>query len=839
MSNGNRLERALAIHLQHTVHGGDFDALVREHPDVADLLRAFRDEPDPARDTAPGGIGEPSDSVLGDYRLEIELGRGGSGTVYSAIDQRLGRRVAIKHLHAEVAQRPTTVARFLREAQLLARLEHPGVVKVLDVGNHEGRPWLAMELVSGESLADRIGRLQRNRGHVGDSLRELVTAVAQVADALGHAHRAGIVHRDVKPSNVLLRSDGTAVLTDFGIARDATDPALTQTGVVVGSPHYMAPEQTVGDSAQHGPAVDVFALGATLYECIVLQRAFDGTSAQAVVQAVLHREPPDLRRLQPGLPQDLVAIVQKALEKDPSHRYATADHFAADLRAFLELREVSARTTTRLTRWLRRARREPTVGLAAGLATAVVLLLVWLWLQWPSLSAAKEAERLRAYEAATAAGFDRRSSGLPHFLRAIELAPERPEAVVGLVILKHEHSGVEAALAELDRRIGAAPEPTLLRCRAWLLREAGRSEQAAAIESRLPAARTSIDLWLRAVCLMATPPTPEPVRIEALATASLAVRTAPQANLPLQVYWSRLANLTGNKEQRLEAAESLLAQWPDDAVALQVAGEAIMPYDAPRAIGILQRALERGAVDPRCEVSLGFAHAIAKDVPACVATLERAFAREDLEPAPRGSIMLMLEQLQALELANRLAATWVERNPDVPEARRFAGRAAQRSGDLRTALVHLDRAVELRPNDLDLRLDRTVVYDQLSESNRVREELLLLATRHPQHVDTHRNLVKILRRDGPREALLAELRRWTTVKPEDVDNWRELARERLADGGPEALAEALSAAERADYVAQGNDAATLELRATAIERSGDPAGAAHLRRRAAALPQPR
>jgi tRNA A-37 threonylcarbamoyl transferase component Bud32/Flp pilus assembly protein TadD len=826
MNQGNRLERAVALHLQNETEGGDWQELLRAHADLADLLQGLRAESE-AQAAAP--------AQFADYRLDGEIGRGGNGVVFAATDQRLGRRVAIKLLHAELAARPTTVARFLREGQMLARLDHPGIVKVHGVGEHAGQPWLAMEFLAGESLAARIERLRVGGGHSGDSLRQLVGIVAQVATAVAHAHRVGIVHRDVKPSNILLRDEASAVLTDFGIARDDDDPALTQTGVVVGSPHYMAPEQAFGKAAATDARVDVFSLGATLYECITLGRAFDGATAQAVLRAVLHEDPPDPRRRQRGVPGDLVAIAQKALEKDPAHRYATAAALADDLQAFLDLREVSARATTRLTRWFRRARRNPVLGATVALGALLVLVLGWLAMQWPTVAAARAAERDRAYDAATAAGFSQREGQAAWFERAIELDPDRPEAVIGIVMKRGEGAGPAAALAELERHLRPTSDPALRRSRAWLWRRLQRTDEATALEATLPPPRSSVDLWVRALQLMASPPTPAAVRVEALASLSLAVRTAPRASLPMQVAWAGLAVMAGDKEKRLEAAESLLAQWPDEPVALQVGGEALMPYDARRAIELLQRALDRGVADPRCAVSLGFACAIAGEKERSVEVLVRAFANEKLTPEPRTSVLLMLERLDAVALADELAKAWVERAPEVAEARRFAGRAQARQGDTDAALANFDHAVRLRPGDFELRLDRAAVLRQRNDVERLRTELLALAAAHPAEAKVHRALVDALRVHGPQDALLGELRRWAAAKPGDVAALRELAAELLAAAGSQHLEEAFDVAERADYLAQGKDDEALRLRAMATERRGDASEAERLRRRAAAL----
>ena len=841
-TDGNRLERALELYLRHQQANGDHDELLRAHPDLADLLQAFAE--DDESPSAPPADARPSTApptTIGDYRLEHELGRGGNGVVHAAIDRRFGRPVALKVLHATAADQPTAVARFLREAQILARLDHPSIVRVFDLGSHEGRPWLAMERVGGVSLAQRILQLRDGGGHAGDSLRGLVGAVAAVADALAHVHGAGIVHRDVKPSNVLLRADGSAVLTDFGIARDAADPALTQTGVVVGSPHYMAPEQLLGRADDIAPTADVFALGATLYECITLQRAFDGPTTQAVVQAVLHRDPPDPRRSQRGLPRDLVAIVGKALEKDPSHRYATAAAMAADLRAFLELREVDARTTTRLTRWWRRARREPVFGASALLAVALAGVLLWLRLQWPHFAAVREAERQRAYTTATTTGFLARSrggtAGREDFVRALDLAPERAEAVIGLTFVAHRQGGPAAALAELDAHTGTPrgdeANAVLQRCRAWLLRATGREADAAAVERDLPPPRTALDLWLQSLLLTADG-TPDALA-EARSLLSLAVRTAPEPNLLLHAQWTKLVVRLGTPDERREAAEALLRQWPEHPVALHLAGVALLQSDAARAAGLLRDALERGETDPLALFNLGIAEALAGDVQAGVATLRRAFAAPALPADARVRLLMTLGQLRAGDVADELAEGWFAADPADADAARFAARAAHRRGERDVAFERIATALAQRPDDVEMRLDRVLMLRQADDRAAERAELEALAAAHPQHDRVHRQLVDSLQANGDAAAQLGELRRWTVVQPDDAAGWRELAACLLADADAAALGEALAAAERADYLGRGQDAAALELRAEVLRRCGSEAEAERLRRRAASL----
>ncbi|MFO1078799.1 MAG: bifunctional serine/threonine-protein kinase/formylglycine-generating enzyme family protein [Planctomycetota bacterium] len=394
-----QLADAVRIHLQYRAAGaGDPAPWLQAHPELAELLAPMlRDAEDDAPEAAPR---PPATTGLprrfGDYELRTELGRGGMGVVYEAVQQSLGRRVAVKVLSSALALNERSLWRFQREGRLLAQLEHRGIVRVFDAGAVDDMPFYAMELVDGAPLAAVIEAVRRHglaaasgdtvraavagampNGPAGgwqperDYVRAVVGIAVQVAEALACAHAAGIVHRDVKPANVLVRADGTALLSDFGIARQEHGPALTLTGDFAGTPFYASPEQARGGDVDHRS--DVFSLGVTLYELLTLRRPFDGESTADVLNAIASREPEEPARLHPGLPPDLVAVVLKSLEKEPARRYQGAGALAAELRAFLEHRPVLARRVGPFGRAARWARREP---LRAALYATVALALL-------------------------------------------------------------------------------------------------------------------------------------------------------------------------------------------------------------------------------------------------------------------------------------------------------------------------------------------------------------------------------------------------------------------------------------------------------------------------------
>ena len=296
--------------------------------------------------------------LIGDYEVLGELGRGGMGVVYKAHQRRLNRTVALKMVLSGPYATPAELTRFFVEAEMVARLTHPSIVQIYDVGEHEGMPYLALEFVSGGTLA---AQMRGQPWPVGQA----AALVEQLARAIHHAHQRGVVHRDLKPANILIDPHSSVPkITDFGLARAIQGAAgITRTGILVGTPAYMAPEQAGGDVCRVGPASDIYALGVILYELLTGQRPFRGENPVEVLRQVESQEAPSPSRVRPGLPRDLSTICLHCLEKAPSRRYESAAALADDLRRFLDGAPIQARPVGRLERTWKWARRRPALAL--------------------------------------------------------------------------------------------------------------------------------------------------------------------------------------------------------------------------------------------------------------------------------------------------------------------------------------------------------------------------------------------------------------------------------------------------------------------------------------------
>jgi len=325
-------------------------------------------------------VPSPGPSKIGKYDVEERVGEGAMGVVYRAVDPVLKRRVAIKVMSDAFAQNDDLRERFLREAQAAGSLQHPNVITIYDFGDVDGHPYIAMEFVEGQDVAELIAH------QVPLSVVDKLDLAIGVLQGLAYAHKRGIVHRDIKPANIRVDDEGKARIMDFGVAHLASSN-MTKSGVMLGTPSYMAPEQIVGGKV--GPQTDVFSVGAVLYELLTGARPFEGGTLQAVMYRVLSENPASLATAAPGLPAKLNDVVMRALAKDSENRYSSALEMANDLLAIRAVIDASAaspgtlslRATiesaieVRKSREIQRTRNRRVVLSSGGVALAAVLVL--------------------------------------------------------------------------------------------------------------------------------------------------------------------------------------------------------------------------------------------------------------------------------------------------------------------------------------------------------------------------------------------------------------------------------------------------------------------------------
>lgn len=396
-----------------------------------DLAHALR--PAPAHPVSfpfhgeAGGVNEidSAGSPLGDFKIVREIGRGGMGIVYEAMQLSLGRKVALKVLPFASGLDAKHLQRFKTEASAAAQLHHTNIVPVHAVGYERGVHFYAMQLIEGRPLTSIIREWRKERSKdveeeddqstlkvqaattMGTSTRvalqnaerfRLATRMAlQVADALQYAHDAGVVHRDIKPANLIVDAKGTVWIMDFGLAQIATEMNLTQTGDILGTLRYMSPEQAAGKRLQIDQRTDIYSLGATLYELLTLQPVFAGHDRRTLLHQIFHNEPQNPRKLDRSIPIELDTIVLKALAKRPSERYPSAGEFAADLRRYLENKPIHAQRPTifdHIRKWIRR---HPSV--IVFLIILLTLGIAGLAVSTTMINFERDQQKLRAQEA--------------------------------------------------------------------------------------------------------------------------------------------------------------------------------------------------------------------------------------------------------------------------------------------------------------------------------------------------------------------------------------------------------------------------------------------------------
>lgn len=782
----------------------------------------------------------PLNKRLGDFELISEIGRGGMGVVYEAEQRSLHRRVALKVLSPQCSLDRAEVERFAREAVTTARLRHANIVEIYAVGEADGVQYFSMELVHGVPLHE----------WQPPSMDAICRVGVEIARALAHAHAAGVVHRDVKPSNILIASDGRALLTDFGLARDAGLESLTRTGKFLGTPHYVSPEQAAGSAAIDHRA-DIYSLGVTLYEILTGHRPFEGRTAHEILARVLTQEPPPPQKFDPTIPPDLATILLKALEKSPERRYTTADALGDDLQSYREGRPISARPVSTATRMWRWAIREPTkAALAAIIGLGVPTCAAALAYGGPKLLAMRAAERDAQVEATLVDGFmtfavDADSDQVAAFERVLRLEPGHPEAIAGLALARLRNNAPRDVLSLLDRESAARRDHRAWRrIRAEALDALGRKTEADQVREGVGEATDPLEYFVAGWFATRAAHAGEPTAAKrAVDLHSRAILLSPR---PRPAFYFELAFVAGlaNDVATVErVCEALPRLWPDVAGAHYWAGHAMRRHDPARAVVHYENAVRLAPTSHQYSSSLAGIYHSLRDYPRALVA-----HRKTIELAPNLSIAhaqlgITLTEMGRYEEALDSLRKAVKIDPREPQGMIQLGVVLRALGESREAVKVLRQAVQIpfvlrdrAPIQLACAAMETgefgeaVATLQTIESRYPKSEVIARLLGHAldgcgdtvkaiasyrraiaidERSAAHAQLCSALERAGLATECEAELARWNALAKENPRPWLNIA---WASIGPEDPAH-LRDLDRAQWYAQ---------RALEITESSDP-----------------
>ena len=536
---------------------------------------------------------------MGPYQLVNELGRGGQGAVWLAEDTRLHRRVALKVLSGLGPSADKAVERFRREAEVTSRLEHPGICAVYDAGVDDEVPWIAMRYVEGETLSARLARtvsgpdvhsyvdldsddevaLGASSAETTTSTREQVMETVEifekVARAVHAAHEEGVIHRDLKPGNIIVSTSGDPVVLDFGLARDTEGDlqTLTNTGDFFGTPAYMAPEQLTGRRIRPDRRADVWSLGVALYECLANRRPFHAPTREGLYQAILTKEPQRPARAVPAAPRDLAVVVETALAKDRDRRYQTAAVLADDLAAVRRGDPVTARPVGLIGRCVRWARRRPAAAALAVVIPLAAILIAgsvgFLLAERDTLEAGRRHQHEEAFERELERGFfglinrDTFSS----FERALEMEPDNPLPLALLMLGNNTRKILDEKLDRFSGRLWKHPE--LARLHTLLLTAARRPADATRRSKDIREPETALEHFLEAVLALPDDTSLARTRVspERLARSQGHInRAIMMVKRPRSLFHCVrlfIASLAGDQVAATETIDAMSLLWPD------------------------------------------------------------------------------------------------------------------------------------------------------------------------------------------------------------------------------------------------------------------------------------
>jgi tetratricopeptide (TPR) repeat protein/tRNA A-37 threonylcarbamoyl transferase component Bud32 len=755
-------------------------------------------------DGGPGHVEADRTAIEGDiqhfgrYRILRTLGRGGQGAVYLAEDEQLKRRVALKVLTAFAVGSDAMRVRLLREAMAASKLDHPGICTVYEVGEERGLPFIAMQFVHGETLASKIAakrsptstrrkrrgpsrlrRVEDDRSGADSGLltptstREIVEAVELVertARALHVAHQAALIHRDVKPGNIMVTPSGEPVLLDFGLARDeeTDDPALTRTGELVGTPAYLAPEQVSGRDLPLDRRADVYALGVTLYECLTARRPFEAATREHLFQRIIDEPPPDPRQFNRRISRDLKAVLEVALEKDRNRRYRTAEDLADDLRRVRRLEPIVARPPGALTRLQRWARRRPAMAmLLAVLAVAVPclgMLVGYLVANREKIAAAEHQQLLDRVETHVELGFCESADmndakAVAHFTAALDLKPDTPEALAGLlcVHLGEEAYGAAVSVCETHRAL-VDRYPSLKKMYRSARKKSGR--EVAAEDSEDPHAPPASALEHFLAGVQSQPPcsTRDPAAFRpALAHFAEAIFQARHARALFYVAHAHMAGHAGDVTAVRHSAAALVRLWPDSAMAWLSRGRALARIgEHEAAVAAYRAVLAHRPTFSVSEVHLNIGNNLLK-----LGRLEEAGAayRKALALDPENLEIRYADACRLYEQGRReegeaLFRRILQVDPGFSRGHYSLGLSALDQGNLGRAESHLRDALKCEPKFAKARYNLGWVLEQKGDARGAVEAYLSAARGRSGYAKAHEAAARMLMSlDRYREAI--------------------------------------------------------------------------------------
>ena len=753
---------------------------------------------------------------IGPYRLLEEIGRGGQGVVHRAVDTRLGRTVALKVLGLAARFSKHGLARFRREAAITSRLEHPGLCPLYDVGEDTGRAWIATKLIEGSPLSSKYRDAASPR-----DLDLLLLGFEHVARALHVAHEAGIIHRDVKPANILVDDADRFVLVDFGIARSRDETVVTSGDVLVGTPAYLPPEVVAGDGDVDRRG-DVYSLGASLYECVTGRRPFDGPTRDAVYHAILTGEAPRPTRLDASIRRDVEAVIETAIEKDRDRRYSTAESLADDLQAVRENRPVSVRPLSPLGRSLRWMRRHPLPTFAAGLALLLFATAGYLVSEWSNIREGRREVQRRATESHLAEAFralsERDSAAEQTFRRALDAhGTTSDEAWAGIVLACLLAKGRAEALRVVDEEV---PDDVVKRSVALQTfrtsrtsppsntttasNDAGDTNELLTFPTVSPSAGSAFDLFIAGHFeLVDISP-----RASANAYRSVLDKFTAATRRPgcdREIYFLARAWAAYQAEDRaacFEIAGILRETWPDSAESWFAAGTALSKIAPAESITCYERALELRPNFTKAYDNIGRVHLTAGRSDEALLAYERAVEGDPTFGAfhaGRGLALRALgrrdEAIEALRRGATLAPTnaaihvnlgtvlaehgmrdaaitsyraAVQAEPNWSTAHRSLGLTLIATGDaarLEEAHRHLRRAHELTPGSGRAHEDIAYVEEirgQLTDAVASWRKAIEL---DPTSIRAHRSLARLLHRNDDLEGAVESYRAASRLAP--------------------------------------------------------------------------